>query len=119
LTTCLEAAGTAIFRDLVGWSTLASTREVGNLSRGVVSAAALGDTVAVGILDRAATALAQLVNQLAEPFGAASAVPVGFTGGLVGDGGPLQPRVMGLINPPFAPRAAALDPLLGGPRLAR
>ncbi len=119
LTTFLEATGSATFRDLVGWSTIASTREVAGLSRIVVSAAALGDTVAVGILDQAAAALAQLVNQLAELFGSAAAVPVGFTGGLVGQGGPLQPRVISLIGPPFAPSSAPLDPLLGGPRLAR
>ncbi len=119
LTALMQATGVGALRDLVGWSTIASAREVATLSRGVVSAAASGDAVAAGILDQAAAALAQLVNQLAEKFGSASAVPVGFTGGLVGPDGPLQHRVTGLIDAPFVPRAAPLDPLLGGPRLAR
>lgn len=118
LASLMEATGTGTFRDLVGWSTLASAREVATLSRGVASAAESGDAVATRILDQAAAALAQLVNQLADQFGSVSAVPVGFTGGLVGPDGPLQPRVVALIEPPFAPRPLPLDPLLGGPRLA-
>ncbi len=119
LTALMQSAGAETFRDLVGWSTVASAREVAGLSRAVVSEAALGDAVATRILDQAAAALAQLVNQLARQFGSASAVPVGFTGGLVGPNGPLKPRVAALIDRPFAPEAAALDPLVGGPRLAR
>ena len=115
----MRATGAPTFRDLVGWSTVASPREVANLSRGVVSSAALGDLVARDILERAAAGLALLVNTLAADFPAESAIPVGFSGGLVGPQGPLQEPVAGLIERPFVPLQSPVDPLLGGLRLAR
>ncbi len=115
----LAATGTAGFRDLVGWSTLASPREVASLSQAVVAAAGQGDSGAEGILNRAATQLALLVNTLAPEFSGGSGIPVGLVGGLIGQSGPLRGQVEPLIRPPFAPIGSAVDPLLGGPRLAR
>ncbi len=115
----MRATGAPTFRDLVGWSTVASPREVANLARGVVSTAASGDLVAQAILERAATDLALLVNTLAADFPARSAIPLGFSGGLVGPQGPLQERVAALIERPFVPLGSPVDPLLGGLRLAR
>ena len=115
----MRATGAPTFRDLVGWSTVASPREMANLSRGVVSTAALGDLVARDILERAARSLALLVNTLAADFPAASAIPVGFSGGLVGQHGPLQEPVAALIERPFVRLHSPVDPLLGGLRLAR
>ena len=115
----MRTTGAPTFRDLVGWSTVASQREVANLSREVVGTAAQGDPVAHDILERAAMDLARLVNTLAPEFPADAAIPVGFAGGLVGPQGPLQERVAGLIGWPFVPLRSPVDPLLGGLRLAR
>ncbi|MDX2061306.1 MAG: BadF/BadG/BcrA/BcrD ATPase family protein [Gemmatimonadales bacterium] len=113
----LKAVGAPDFRDVVGWSTVATPREVANLSRAVVHSADDGDPVAKGILDRAATELARLVNQLAGEFPNPGAIPVGLAGGLLSAGGPLGGPVSALLQAPFVPLNEAVDPLLGGPKL--
>jgi N-acetylglucosamine kinase-like BadF-type ATPase len=59
------------------------------LSRAAVDAAAEGDAVALGLLDRAADLLAATVRAL-EPR---ADEPLVMTGGLLGPGGPLLERV--------------------------
>ncbi len=113
----LKAVGAPDFRDVVGWSTVATPREVANLSRAVVHTAETGDAVARAILDRAATELARLVNQLAGEFPNPGAIPVGLAGGLLAQEGPLGGPVADLLLPPFVPLADPVDPLLGGPKL--
>lgn len=114
----LKAVGSSAFRDVVGWSTVASPREVASLCNAVVHAAEEGDGVATAILDDAVAGLAALVNDLGRDFPAGLDVPVGMAGGLVGLDGPLGERVRSAINPPFRPLKAPLDPLAGGPLLA-
>jgi glucosamine kinase len=114
----LKATGAPDFRELVGWSTVASPREVAQLTRAVAATARSGDPVAQGILDRAATELARLVNALAPEFPQPSAIPVGLSGGILVTEGLLGPAVSALIEKPFVPLAVPVDPLLGGPRLA-
>ncbi len=113
----LKSVGAPDFRDVVGWSTVASPREVANLSRPVVHAAEAGDLVAKSILERASTALAALVNQLAGEFPPQSAIPVGLAGGLLSEEGPLGDPVAKLMAPPFVSMVTPVDPLLGGPKV--
>ncbi|MFN0179301.1 MAG: N-acetylglucosamine kinase [Gemmatimonadales bacterium] len=113
----LRATGAPDFRELVGWSTVATPREVAQLTRAVAATARDGDGVAAGILEAAACALAGLINSLRPDF-ASGAIPLGMTGGILVTEGLLGPRVASLIEPPFVPLATPVDPLLGGPRLA-
>ena len=115
--TLLKAAGAADFRDLVGWSTIASPREVASLCPTVVAAAEDGDEVAGRIVQSAAAELAGLVNRLAERFAGTRSVAVGVTGGLLSEDGLLGRSVAALLEPPFTLREGVIDPLLGGPRV--
>ncbi len=117
-TALLAAAGTADFRDLVGWASVAGPREIAHLSGVVAMTARNGDAVAKGILDRAAAELARMVNQLAPEFAPLDVVPLGFAGGLLRTEGSLGPAVVARIGKPFVPIAEPIDPLVGGPRLA-
>lgn len=114
----MTTIGAPTVRDAVGWSTVASPREVASLTRTVVSVAKAGDAIAADILTRAAGELARLVNTLAPEFSDQSSVPVGLTGGLLGPDGPLYQPVIALIQAPFRPAEQPIDPLLGGPALA-
>lgn len=114
----LTATGASTFRDLVGWSTVATPREVAHLTRAVFAVAAAGDPTANEILRRAAAELAGLVNSLAGAFPATDPVPVGLAGGILTSEGLLGPAVAALIGKPFVPIATPIDPLAGGPPLA-
>lgn len=116
--TLMKAVGATTFRDVVGWSTVASPREVASLARVATKAVEDGDAVARGIFDEAVRLLALLVNDLAREFPTPSAIPVGLAGGLIGEDGPLAAGVRAAIAAPFVPLDAAVNPLLGGPRLA-
>ncbi len=114
----LKATGAPDLRELVGWSTVATSREVAHLTRTVLASARAGDQVARQILDQAAIELARLVNTLAPEFPQSGAIPVGLTGGMLTTEGLLGPAVTALIEKPFVPLRDPVDPLLGGPRLA-
>lgn len=114
----LAAIAVTTVRDLVGWSTIATPREVAQLARAVVATAEAGDLVAGQIVDRAAGELAGLVNILASEFAGSTTVPVGLVGGLLATDGSLALKVRTSLRPPFAPVDAAVDPLVGGLRLA-
>ncbi len=114
----MTTIGAPTVRDAVGWSTVASPREVASLTRTVVSVAKAGDAVATDILTRAASELARLVNALAPEFIDQTSVPVGLTGGLIGHEGPLHQAVTAQILAPFVPAEQPIDPLLGGLALA-
>ncbi|MHB1328317.1 MAG: BadF/BadG/BcrA/BcrD ATPase family protein, partial [Gemmatimonadales bacterium] len=103
LTGVMTTIGAPTVRDAVGWSTVASPREVASLTRAVVSVANAGDTVAADILTRATAHLANLVNSLGKEFVDQTSVPVGLTGGLIGHEGPLHKGVAALIQAPFVP----------------
>ncbi len=112
----MAATGVTEFRDLVAWSTVATPREVAALARAVIDAATAGDPVGAAIVDQAAQALAGLLNTLASHF-PAGPLQAGFTGGLLGAGGPMAERVGRLLDPRYSAPPVSIDPLLGGPAL--
>jgi glucosamine kinase len=115
----VPAARAVDFRGLVAWSTVADPREIAGLVPAVTKAADEGDPIAAKILDDAAALLADLVHRLGAQF-SGTGIPLGLTGGLVATDGRLRRALVALVSDraPFALRAAPLDPLEGGPRLA-
>ncbi len=79
------------FDALIRWAAAAGPPEVASLAPAVFEAAALGDTVAAGIMDYAARELAALVFKLLPHFGADERVlvEVATNGGLLFHDGPL------------------------------
>lgn len=100
---------------LVGWAYAAHPVRLAGLSPLVVDAAAAGDPVATGLLDRAADELTATVRALLPRPGE----PLVVTGGLLGPGGPLLGRLsvrvaaLGLVPSPVR------DGLAGAVALAR
>jgi glucosamine kinase len=115
----LAAARVGSARELAAWAAVAEPREIAGLSQVVTRTGAAGDEVASAILARAADELVGLARALARPFADPAQVPLGLTGGLLNDSGPIRDTVVrGLSDGPFKLRSEPLDPLLGGPRLA-
>ena len=112
----LAAVNAAEFRDLVGWTTVASPREVAVLARAVVDAAAAGDRIAAGILDQAADLLAGLLAPLTTAFPAGPIV-LGFCGGLLSGPSPIAERLRARLDARYAALPGAIDPLVGGPAM--
>jgi glucosamine kinase len=120
LTDALQAsARVEDLRALAAWTLQAEAREIAGLVPAIVRAAESGDAVARGLLERAAADLVELVRALGSALGQPAGIPLGLTGGLLRNEGPIRDAVVGaLAAGPFDLRPEPLDPLLGGPRLA-
>lgn len=116
--TLIRATNSDSFRDLVGWCSVATPREVAALARLVVDACQAGDPVAQDVLTRAGQELAEMVEVLVRRL----RVPrptLGLSGGLLGEGGPLRRALLAeLERRAIAVDPVTLEPLTGAPRLA-
>ncbi|MCX2183041.1 ATPase [Streptomyces sp. SKN60] len=100
---------------LVGWAYAAHPVRLAGLSPLVVDAAAAGDAVATGLLDRAADELTVTVRALLPRPGE----PLVVTGGLLGPGGPLLDRLSVRVAALGLVPSSVPDGLAGAVALAR
>jgi N-acetylglucosamine kinase-like BadF-type ATPase len=92
-TEILSTIGVAAPEHLVPWAAAASKADIAGLAPVVARAAEQGDAAATGIVEKAASDLAELVRAAVERNGPwTGAIRLALTGGLIAPGGPLRER---------------------------
>jgi N-acetylglucosamine kinase-like BadF-type ATPase len=109
------------FEELVRWSAAAEPGEVATLAPLVYAAAVTGDAIAKGIIEEAATALAELVTPLVALFGGRGQVRLALTGGNLAPERGLRAPVLARLHKiqRLTVREGPLDPAEGALALAR
>ncbi len=106
---------------LLPWARASAPRDIAALARAVVEIAAAGDSVATGLVNDAAAALAAHVAALLSRLEAAPPIPVALNGGLLVPGSAVRVellRLLGEAGERVSIVEAPVDPALGALRLA-